>query len=204
MDSHIVTWKLQLMCNMIGKLSQDHCARRLWIVYHKPCTEHSDILQSLLMHWRYVFPALTHRYERQSIACSWWRNIMCLSWVECFYCGHFCAVCNKVMYWTMITYSTGWQYDDEEKFLRSYNKTSNIRCAKSQNLNDSHLVLKLSLLSDQQVGCLLRCKLYKRFDSRYHFSHACFTIFGLHDALCNQLWRHWQNLRWSFLSSFIG
>ena len=76
----------------------------------------------------------------------------------------------------------------------NYCKISNISCTKSQNLNDSHVVLQLSLpnplkpgvksgmkmqleqhrqvmlqlhLSDQQFYCLLRCILYYMFHGKY-------------------------------------
>ena len=98
----------------------------------------------------------------------------------------------------------GWQLDgttiaeqpkvagSPNSFFITYYKTCDISCTKSQNLNDSHLVLQSLLpnplkpgvksrktmwleqrrqamlqlhLSDQQFYCLLRCDLYHRFDS---------------------------------------
>ena len=81
----------------------------------------------------------------------------------------------------------------------AYRQISNVRCSKSQILNDSHLVLPLSLLnplkpgvevenedvvgavatgilqphlSDEWFHCLLRCALYYRFDSiLWHVLH---------------------------------
>ena len=89
-----------------------------------------------------------------------------------------------------------------------YCKISNIRCTKSQNLNDSHLILKSSLvnplkpsvksrmkmlleqrrqamlqlhLSDRQFNCLQMCALYYRLDGSSNKSWLKYVTWGLID-----------------------